>query len=120
MLTMLILIILTILASWRLTNLLVNEPGPFNLSYYFRKLIGTAELNGELPPNKEPFVASLFGCLYCTSVWSGIIFTVLLGPLILSSEFNRETKSYLILILPFAISAGTIMVAKFLKEDTYG
>jgi len=117
---MLTILILTILASWRLTNLLVNEPGPFNLCYHFRKLIGTAELNGELPPNKEPFVSSLFGCLYCTSVWSGILFSVLLGPLILMAELNTETKSYLMLILPFAISAGTIIIAKFLEGDAYG
>ena len=117
---MLTILILTILASWRLTNLLVNEPGPFNLSYRFRKLVGTAELNGELPPNKEPFLASLFGCVYCTSVWSGILLTVLASPVVTMSDLNWQVKVYVILALPFAISTGTIVVAKLLKDDIYG
>ena len=116
---MLTILILAILASWRLTNLLVNEPGPFNLSYHFRKLTGTAELNGELPPNKEPFLASLFGCIYCTSFWSGILLAALASPMIIMSDLGWQVKVYVILILPFAISTGTIILARLLKDDIH-
>lgn len=52
------------LATFRLSSLLANEPGPFDM---FGKLRNAAK--GELEKG--------LGCVWCNSVWVGTLFTVL-------------------------------------------
>ncbi len=49
--------VLCILAVWRLTHLLSQEDGPFDLVVSFRKLFG------------QGFFGSLLDCFYCLSLW---------------------------------------------------
>lgn len=58
--------ILCTLAVWRITNLLSQEDGPFDLIIKFRKLFGTG------------FFGSLLDCFYCLSLWIAIPFAFLL------------------------------------------
>lgn len=59
--------ILGSLSVWRITHLLSNEDGPFNIMYYIRKKAGAG------------FFGSLLDCFYCLSIWISIPFAVWLG-----------------------------------------
>jgi len=52
--------IMTIIV-WRLTHLLSNEDGPFDIIIRFRKLLG------------DSFWGKLMDCFYCLSIWVGLI-----------------------------------------------
>ena len=58
--------ILCLLAVWRITHLLSQEDGAFDLVLRFRKLFG------------QGFFGTLLDCFYCLSVWVSIPFAFLL------------------------------------------
>ena len=55
------------LTVWRLTHLVSDEDGPFDMIIKFRKLFG------------QGFFGSLLDCFYCLSIWMAIPFAILLG-----------------------------------------
>lgn len=57
-------LILSILATWRLTHLLSKEDGPFDLVYLLRKKAGAG------------FFGSLLDCFYCLSLWIALPFAI--------------------------------------------
>ena len=59
--------ILIILAVWRLTHLLSEEDGPFDIILIIRKKAG----NG--------FFGSLLDCFYCVSIWIAFPFGMWIG-----------------------------------------
>jgi len=59
--------ILIILAVWRLTHLLSEEDGPFDIIFLIRKKAG----NG--------FFGSLLDCFYCVSIWIAFPFGMWIG-----------------------------------------
>lgn len=77
------------MAVWRLSHLLSEENGPFNLSYKLRKAAGVG------------FLGSLLSCFYCCSVWVSAPFAIYLGN-------NWEEK----FILWLAISGAACLVEK--------
>jgi len=79
--TLLTLIILS-LAVWRISSLLVQEDGPYQVLLTIRNY------------------TKLFDCIWCMSVWVGISITVFW---VLMPEYA------IILALPFALSAVAIM-----------
>jgi hypothetical protein len=56
--------IICTLAIWRITHLLSQEDGPFDLVIKFRKLFG------------QSFVGNLLDCFYCLSIWIAIPFAI--------------------------------------------
>lgn len=50
------------LAVWRITHLLSQEDGPFDLVIKFRKLFG------------QGFFGNLLDCFYCLSIWISLPF----------------------------------------------
>ncbi len=62
------------LACWRISNMLVNERGPFNL------LVGLRELTGIRHDSEgEPISwgdASPLSCVLCTSIWVALLLLV--------------------------------------------
>jgi hypothetical protein len=62
-----LLCILGVLATWRLTHLLVVEDGPWHAMLLFRKRFS------------KSIIGDLLDCFYCSSMWVSIIFSVLLG-----------------------------------------
>jgi hypothetical protein len=50
------------LAIWRITHLLSQEDGPFDVVVKFRKLFG------------QGFFGNLLDCFYCLSIWIAIPF----------------------------------------------
>jgi Protein of unknown function (DUF1360) len=55
------------LAVWRLSHLLSEENGPFDLSFKLRKAVGVG------------FFGSLLNCFYCCSIWVAFPFALFLG-----------------------------------------
>lgn len=58
--------IITALAVWRMTSLLVNEYGPAGI---FEQLRHWADSNA-------PMLADILSCVWCCSVWVGLVFTL--------------------------------------------
>jgi uncharacterized membrane protein len=81
--------VLASLATWRVTHLLANEDGPFNLIFYFRRWLG------------KSFLGHLLDCFYCLSIWIALPF-----GLWLSSNW----KEYLLLWL--ALSGAACLLEK--------
>lgn len=54
------------LAVWRVTHLLSQEDGPFDIVIRFRKLFG------------HGFFGNLLDCFYCLSIWIAVPFAMLL------------------------------------------
>lgn len=62
--------VLQALATWRLTHILFGERGPFNVFVYVRSLTGVVhDEDGEVIG--RPF-GSVFSCILCLSVWTGL------------------------------------------------
>lgn len=101
------LIIIMILAVWRLTSLLHTERGPFNIFVKIRTKFGVTHDNEHFPIGyPDTFIGNLIACYWCLSVWVaiGVWVTYLLFP-----------KVTLILYVPFAISAGAIILNERIK-----
>lgn len=94
------------LATWRLSSLLVNEAGPFDMFVKIRELTGIQH-NEEKEPLVIPerFFSSLLSCVWCCSVWAAIFW------LILSLIFGEIA---LLLAIPLAMSTVAIILAKHL------
>lgn len=63
------------LAVWRLSSLLVNEEGPFNLFVGIRKLAKIEHDADNIPilyPSNE--LAQMLSCLWCTSIWVALAY----------------------------------------------
>lgn len=66
------LIILLGLATWRVSSLIVNEDGPFDLFLNIRKMAGIVHgPDGRPMVIPEQFFAELLSCVWCSSIWVG-------------------------------------------------
>lgn len=56
------------LATWRITSLLVQETGPYDVFNKFRDLVGIEynEFSRRIPTNE---FAKMFSCFWCCSIW---------------------------------------------------
>jgi hypothetical protein len=63
-------------ASYRVTQLLVYDDGPFNLILKFRTRIGVYDLNQAGEPKAN--LGRLFACPYCVGFWISFL-TALVG-----------------------------------------
>lgn len=96
-------IFLLALATWRMTSLLVNEPGPFGIFKRLRELAGIQhDENGEIYMIPDNLLSGILSCVWCCSVWVGGIF-VLMDVLIPWADY---------VFLWLAISALAILVSE--------
>lgn len=77
-------------ACWRISSLLVNEEGPFEI---FSRLRGKFF--------DKPLFAGLFSCVWCMSVWIAIFMTI--GVII-------DNRVIVLFSLPFAVSTIAILL----------
>lgn len=87
------------LATWRLSNLLVNEDGPADMFLYLRSFVGVREFADEQPNA----VAGAFTCIWCMSVWVGALFGM---------GWLTWGEPVMWLALPLALSAVAIVMDK--------
>lgn len=100
-------IIIAILATWRLSAVLSYETGPFNIFILLREMAGIVhDDDGKKTIVPESFFAELLDCVWCTSMWIG-------GAVAISLFFYPVLVW---LLLPFALSAGAIIVEKVTNE----
>lgn len=94
--------ILVLLATYRLTSLLVLDFGPYDKILQMREFfISRSDILTDTFKGKTiNTIADLLQCVFCTSVWVSIIMTFV--------YFLRSTLSHL-LILSFAI-AGAVQI----------
>jgi hypothetical protein len=93
-------IIILILTTWRLTSLLTSEDGPFGIFERLRKLAGV-RYDGDGLPFATNEVAKAFTCPWCLSVWVGAALAI--------AHYLLPTVAFW-LALPFALSAGVIVI----------
>jgi len=91
-------LILYILAVWRLSSLLVREEGPGDIFGKLRSKAGV-KYDAHSRPYGENFLAKLLSCVLCVSLWISIIFVI-------CDKLTRRVVVYL--SLPLALSAGAI------------
>lgn len=86
------------LATWRLTSMLVNEEGPWNLFVKFRYMIGIRyDVHSERVTTNV--LAYLLSCVWCSSVWIGSLVVVL--------YLNFPKPTFIVLLI---CSASTIAI----------
>ena len=89
------------LATWRLSNLLVNEDGPGNMFARLRNLAGVQD-GTDTQPNA---IAGVFACIWCMSVWVGALFGM---------GWLAWGNAAMWVALPLALSTVTIAMDKVL------
>lgn len=91
------------LAVWRISNLLsdTDQTGPFNILTWIRIKAGMKYDMYSQPTTIPGSFADMLMCVYCNSVWIGLIFTLLY-------LYNQEVTFFV--SLPFALSAVAIII----------
>ena len=112
-----LILLISALATWRISNILVHEDGPFDFAKLLRTKSGLVPFD-EIPAQEQmfyeedveyihnnEFFAKLLSCVWCTSVWVGTAISIYLGI------FNFIDKK-IIPIYAFALSALAIFLYK--------
>lgn len=92
--------LISILAVWRLTRLIGDESGPYNL---FAKARGRFYHRSGRP---NGIIGELLDCFWCLSVWVAFPVALLIAP---------PTVGYALLYW-FGLSAGAILVNSYVRE----
>ena len=89
------LFLLSTLAVWRVSHLLSQEDGPFDLVIRFRKLFG------------QGFFGSLLDCFFCLSMWVSVPFAVWLA-----ADWKEGVVTWL------ALSGGACILFKLTEKNS--
>lgn len=108
-------LVLLVAATWRLSNLLANEDGPFHVFKTLRAKIARAEARSRLNEKKglkgrKVLLSKLHlyegvNCEYCNSIWFGTLLTILYAAL---NPIDLTTT----ILLPLALSTGAILIKR--------
>jgi hypothetical protein len=95
-------ILILILVTYRVADMLADptQVGPFNLLLKFRNKVGVRFDEHSAPYGENNFADGLL-CIYCNSIWIGIILTLL-----------YMLNIPMIILLPIALSAGAILASR--------
>lgn len=95
------------LATWRISSLLTNpeEMGPYRVLSSIRYRVGV-RFNERSEVYSTNEIAEIFTCLWCMSIWIGVILTILW--LVIPTYIT-------ILCLPFAFSTLAIVIEEIKK-----
>jgi hypothetical protein len=89
------------LATWRISSMLVDEPGPFRMFIKLRGMFGiTHDMDDNVLVVPDGFMPGVLSCIWCTSVWVGLFMTL----------FYFVPYSFFV-ALPLALSAVAIKFA---------
>jgi hypothetical protein len=91
--TQALLFIASVFAVWRLSYLISEEDGPFDIVFVIRKQLGNSVLG------------DLMDCFYCVSVWFAFPFAIL---------FATSLSTYVVFWL--GISGGACIINKVLSN----
>lgn len=99
------LLVISALATYRLTLMFNAESGPADIFGRFRSRIGVKYDENSLPYGTN-WIATGVLCFYCLSMWIGGVITLWL---LVFSVFNRGDIA-LWTLAPFALSGGAILL----------
>jgi len=69
-------VVILSLATWRISSLLVDEDGPFEIFMKLRNLVGVKfDAEGYVYGSNE--LSKQFVCLWCMSLWVGILLSII-------------------------------------------
>lgn len=93
---------------WRFAALLVRERGPADVFVGMRRSAGIQHDEGGQPYSwPDTFFGSLFGCVWCLSVWMGIFMAIV---------YWARPELAVAMMFPFALSAGAIVLESLTRE----
>ena len=98
--------IILALATWRMSSLLADEAGPFEVLERVRYHIGVRDTSDMIPYGTNELARGAL-CGWCNSIWIGFFWTALYllwSPIVYFA-------------LPFAMSAVAVIVYGFLDPD---
>jgi hypothetical protein len=95
--------LISALAVWRLSSLLVREDGPDDILIKLRSKIGVYYDEFSVAKGKSVF-ASAFLCVWCLSIWIAAIFALFNKPCNFADYIRRV----------LALSASAILIDKIL------
>lgn len=87
--------------------MLHNESGPAHIFDRLRARVGVRH-DKHSNPYGENWIAEGFLCPYCLSVWVAACFVVAL----VFAAFTGVLEAYFYILLPFALSGGTVYLKK--------
>lgn len=101
-------LVILALATWRVSSLFAKEDGPFDLFIKIRTWLGVV-WDIKSKPEGNNVISKGIICIWCNSIWFGGFWIVayLLSPMVIW------------LALPFAISAGAVLIECVVGES-YG
>lgn len=101
-------LLILVLATWRITSLVVEESGPWFIFERFRHLVGVRvdKTYPNLKYGRNEFARGLL-CFYCSSLWVGVLLSLL---------YILDSSSVVVLLLPFSLSGGSILVSRVLDS----
>ena len=99
-------LLVVVAGVWRISALLVYECGPWDIFRKFRELVGIVHPDGDCEPDgiEGNFLSSLFGCVWCLSLWLAIIAFIF---------YTIDERITILVLSPFAISAGAIALERW-------
>lgn len=95
------------LGVWRLTSLLVEEDGPWDIFARLRHRVGV-RYNENSKPFGKNVVAEGLTCMWCASIWIGAVFSLL---------YLLTPRTTLCLALPLALSAVAILLNRVVSHE---
>lgn len=98
-------LVLGILATYRLSSLLVSERGPFDVFGRLRDWAGVT-YDDHSQPQGDSELAQAFTCIWCASIWVG-------GVVALWQGYRLQT----VILRALAYSTGAIMIDRILTRD---
>lgn len=102
----LVLLLIGILATWRLTLLTVYEDGPLDIFARLRALVGVT-YDEFSQPTASNVVGKALTCHRCASVWMGLAVALL----------SSQALNAHVLLYGLALSAGAILVHECLLTE---
>ena len=100
-------LVILMLATWRMTSLVVKEDGPWNLLARLRHLIGV-RFDEQSAPYGLNVLAEGLTCVWCTSVWVGVA---------LSLAFLTFPALTRLVGLPLALSAAALILQRVVTNE---
>jgi len=96
------------LATWRLSSLLVNEDGPWEIFARMRTMVGI-RYNEQSLPYATTALSELFTCVFCMSVWMGFLLTAV---------YWLSSKWTILIMSPFALSAIAVIIERVVSGES--
>ena len=100
--------LISILAVWRISSLLVREDGPFDAFLKLRTKAGI-QFDEYSNPKVTSVWAGILSCIWCCSVWVSFVIAFLNKPVNIFDYFQKA----------LALSTGAIIVDEVLQRLTY-